>query len=767
MLGKRGKLNKLKKLILCFFCANFLIGCGSNNGGEIIEDKHQSISFNVENLTLDLFGNPTSTLKTFINNKEKSPEEFVWSVSKRGIVEVNNGVITAKSVGSSYVYASYKNESSLVASCYVNVTNNVPLITGIDLNVNSIVLDAYSDKTYQLSATVTGQGNIPQDIVWLSENEEIASVSETGLVTAISEGNTKIKCHPYKFDNFVDECVVTVFDSSPQITSMTFQCKNLVLQKGDNFNLKCTVKGFNNPNKEVIYSSSNESVATVDNAGKIIAKSEGNAIITASSVTYKNKSVSCPVKVINGNEIQKTELQYTLDDYVKENQWAISSFPNKGKGKLLVIPVWLTDSSNYILENKRDTVRDDISKAYFGSNSDVGWYSVKTYYEYESFSNLQIDGVVSDWYESPYSINDLNGGIPSSTVVENAIDWYFSKTKQSKLDFDLNNDGYLDGVVCIYGCPDNQCFNKKSDIFWAYTSWLLNSPNYTNPTANAYFWASYDFMYDSTNVYSKTGHNYFNGDNRGSLIDTHTFVHEMGHMFGLEDYYDYSSTFVPAGGFSMQDMNVGGHDPFSTTSLGWTKPYIPNESTNIRIRPFQESGDLIILSSHNNTINSPFDEYIIIELYSPTELNKLDSEYSYKFNYPQGPTNYGIRMWHVDSRLYSNLANKITTNPFDGNVEFAFSNTFFEHHCSPGIDDYYYYNLLQLIVNNKEAESSPGINLVNENMFYSNNSFDMGNFGSQFYYKGSMNSGDDLGWTIHITDCGSSGASVYVEKQST
>ena len=346
-------------------------------------------------------------LKTYVNNKERNAEEFNWSVSKRGIVEVNNGVITAKSVGSSYVYASYKNESSLVASCYVSVTNNIPLISGINLNVNSIVLDSYSDKTYQLNATVTGQGKIPQDVVWTSENEDVATVNETGLVTALSEGNTKIKCHPYKFDNFVAECAVTVFDSSPQIMSMAFQCKNLVLQNGDNFTLKCTVKGFNNPNKEVIYSSSNESVATVDNSGKITAKSPGNTTITASSAHYKNKSVSCPVKVIDDNEIQKTELQYTLDDYVKENQYTISSFPNKGNGKLLVIPVWFTDSSNYISESYRATVRDDISKAYFGTNSDVGWYSVKTYYEYESFGNLQIDGVVSEWYESPYSVNDL------------------------------------------------------------------------------------------------------------------------------------------------------------------------------------------------------------------------------------------------------------------------------------------------------------------------------------------------------------------------
>ena len=52
----------------------------------------------------------------------------------------------------------------------------------------------------------------------------------------------------------------------------------------------------------------------------------------------------------------------------------------------------------------------------------------------------------------------------------------------------------------------------------------------------------------------------------------------------------------PSGCFSMQDYNVGGHDPYSMMALGWVKPYIPTDSCEIKIKPFQTNHDLILLT---------------------------------------------------------------------------------------------------------------------------------------------------------------------------
>ena len=50
-------------------------------------------------------------------------------------------------------------------------------------------------------------------------------------------------------------------------------------------------------------------------------------------------------------------------------------------------------------------------------------------------------------------------------------------------------------------------------------------------------------------------------------VDAHTYIHEMGHMLGLPDYYDYSFKSSPTGMYDMQDNNVGDHNPFSKMHL--------------------------------------------------------------------------------------------------------------------------------------------------------------------------------------------------------
>ena len=507
-----------------------------------------------------------------------------------------------------------------------------------------------------------------------------------------------------------------------------------------------------------------------------------------------NSDVSTPP----AGDLEATYADRTYGDYIKNNTYPMSSTPSVDKAKLLVIPVWFNDSSTFINPDKKANVLADINTVYFGKNTDTGWRSVKTYYEEESHSKLKIDGTVSNWYEINKSYQDYaldSSHTLTNQLVKDAVNWYFEtdNPEDTRTSYDYDKDGYLDGVMIIYAAPDYSVLKNDSyNNLWAFCYWIqdTSAKNTIKPGANAFFWASYDFMYGKNKASIRTGSDkYYNGDTSNNVsVDAHTYVHEMGHMFGLEDYYDYSVfKYRPAGGFSMQDQNVGGHDPFSVYALGWGKAYIPTATVNIDLKPFTSSGELIILSPNWNSYNSPFDEYLIIEYYTSDGLNYFDSNHPYMDglkDYPTGSKDSGIRLWHVDARLlYSTndtySAARITTDPkISGQkVTSMMSNTYNDgeidmQYLSPlaerdmNTDRYSDYNLLELIRNSTVISTKATVNknMTSDSLFKEGDTFSMSRYARQFVNNAKLNSGNTLGFTFTVNALNSGYASITVTK---
>ena len=421
-----------------------------------------------------------------------------------------------------------------------------------------------------------------------------------------------------------------------------------------------------------------------------------------------------------------------------------------------------------------------MTKAFVGSQEDTGWHSVKTFYEYESHGKKIIDATISDWYNCSYSYVTYRGGDDETKLTQDlvgeTVDWYFDNHKDdSRTNYDEDGDGYIDAVSIIYAAPDYNSHDygkdpkthEKYSNFWAYVYWIQdskgsNKKDVNNPGANCFLWASYSFL---------------NKDTSHCAIDTHAYIHESGHLFGLEDYYDYAAnSYSPAGGFSMQDYNVGGHDPYSLATLGWTNNYIPTATTTYTISPFESSGDVIMLI--NDYEDSVFDEYLLIELYSPTGTNKMDSDYKYAETV-KGPTNTGIRLWHVDSRLIYKLSGQawteanITNQIYSGysNTLLCTNNTYDSSQASyinysplAGRGNYNKYKLLQLIRNNDYFGTESGKNINNNALFYQGDSFTMNKYKLCFTETGKLNSGRQLKWSFTVDSLSSTSATITVNK---
>ncbi len=579
-----------------------------------------------------------------------------------------------------------------------------------------------------------------------------------------------------------------VEDFFDKVTSLDLSEASIVLLEGGNATITASA-----PEKSVVtWSISNSTVASLSSTTglsvTVNALKEGNAIITAkTTINEKEVTKDCTVTVNKKSDVAKVTSTYTYKDYAKGTGY-MSICPNKGNSKLLIVPVWFTDSTTYILESKKDTIKADIQKTYLGTEEETGWESVKTYYAKDSFGNVNIDGFVTDWYScgqpSTYFYDQNQGGKRTTNLVNSAVSWYKTTYSVTNMkDFDKDGDGWVDGVMLIYASPDYRTLNKKdteAGNMWAYCFWTSDgtvSPSTSNPVANVFFWASYDFMYSPEKALIQTGKsNYGGGDTLHCRLDSHTFIHEMGHVFGLEDYYTYGDDkSCPAGAFSMQDYNIGAHDPYSRIALGWSNPYVPTTTCTFTVGNAESGGDVVVLSP--NYTGSPFDEYIILELYTPTGLNKFDSTYSYAQKYPTGANRAGVRIWHVDARLallnyssrtgwtFSSLTTNPTTSSYTQVVTHATSNTNGDSERVKTYAGNGNYNLLELIRNDTTMSYNSETMLSNSDLFYQGDTFSMSKYSRQFVNNGKLNSKKSLGWEVKFDSVSSSGMTITCTKK--
>lgn len=329
-----------------------------------------------------------------------------------------------------------------------------------------------------------------------------------------------------------------------------------------------------------------------------------------------------------------------------------TTLPSKGNPNILVVPVQFkgeTEFSNNNLYNIKET--------FFGSSDDLVWESVSSFYEKSSYGKLNIGGMVTDVVTTQYSYSyykqiinssdsSSNSGI--SSVMTNIIDTVYSSLADTygrqylMSNFDSNKDNILDGVWMVYNIEEDE--TSKNDLLWAFTSWNTTS----SAPISVYCWASYGFMQKDARLKKK---------------DAHTFIHETGHMLGLEDYYDTGYSLSPFGGLGMMDYNILDLDVYSKWALGWIDPKaitnstkLTNKGLTVTLKPFESSGDALVVGLPNN--NGWYgEEYIILEYYTPTGLNERDSQYAYGSysplsgsSYPKGFTQPGIIAYHVDSR---------------------------------------------------------------------------------------------------------------------
>lgn len=469
---------------------------------------------------------------------------------------------------------------------------------------------------------------------------------------------------------------------------------------------------------------------------------------------------------------------------VRQKMGYQSATPSVGEVPMVVIPISFSDFSCATLPYGCEGTHQDIERAFFGNEDDTTWESVRTFYEESSFNQLSFTGMVTPWFTPQITAvqlsNNPTGGVNTNVMLP-AVAWFKQSYPELVPLYDSDQDGFLDAVYLIYSVesqPDHPSFGAGKDVFWAFTAYVGANPNVADPQVFHYCWSSYDFMYMD---------GYYHRDDQGRLlrdpftdepvfypwvdedgkmkVDAHVYIHEVGHLLGLFDYYTYDferGDWGAMGGVDMMDYNVGDHNPYSKAILGWQQPTIITSSITVQLEPFSTSGQSLLITS--NFQQTLMDEYILVEFYTPESLFEADSIDSFAGRYPLTFSIPGVRIYHIDSRVGSytfingrkTFQSFVTSIPEQSTLAFdiAHSNT-----ASRSLNPEH--RLIHVLESSGRNSFKHDGFAFNGTLFQSGQIFNQSVFGN---YQ--MNSGQPFGFTISIGEMTDQHVSITVERLS-
>lgn len=249
---------------------------------------------------------------------------YTWYSRDPNIATVSNGVVTGRDEGTARIYCITANGLQS-RDCDVSVKYRVP--TDIKLSSSTLYVPIGQNKTLTYSVTPS---NARYSVTWKSEDESVATVSQSGVVTGIKEGTTYIKVTT---DNGkYARCQVTV---PPNPSSISLPGK-ISLCYGKSRTLKFDVypaDAFH----EITWTSSddkplpakaraggasgNTKVVSVSSNGTVKALRPGTAVVTAT--TQNGKTASCIVEVPEVNYMfyvwtkSGEKIGYSLNEHPK------------------------------------------------------------------------------------------------------------------------------------------------------------------------------------------------------------------------------------------------------------------------------------------------------------------------------------------------------------------------------------------------------------------------------------------------------------------
>lgn len=231
-------------------------------------------SVTVSPATADLALNATRQFSATILPVDATDKSGTWTSSNPTVVSVNqNGVATALAVGNATITFT-ATDGGVTGSATVATRIAV---TGVSVSPASVTVEVGS--TQQLTATVSPSNATNKTVGWVSSNPNVATVNGSGLVSVVGSGSATITAQTQD-GGFTATSAIT---GKVSVASVTVSPATATVNVGSTQQLTVAFTPAGATDKTGTWTSSNPSIATVDNTGLVTAVAAGSATITFTS----------------------------------------------------------------------------------------------------------------------------------------------------------------------------------------------------------------------------------------------------------------------------------------------------------------------------------------------------------------------------------------------------------------------------------------------------------------------------------------------------
>lgn len=259
----------------------------------------QAASKNVKKVTLkvaakdvtkkavSVYSGSKKTLKVLVS-PSNAKKKVTFKSSKPSVASVTKkGVITGKKKGTAKINVTVTGKDNKKTKTYVNVN-----VKYVKLSLNKKNASVNAGKSITLKATSTPK----KTVKWSTSNKAVATVSSKGVVKGVKAGTATITA---AVGQKKATCKVTVKGSAEvAVTEVKASIESAEISVGNGTQITASVLPANATNKKLTYSSSDESVATVNDAGAVVGIGAGKATITVRSANGKTASVEVTVTYV-------------------------------------------------------------------------------------------------------------------------------------------------------------------------------------------------------------------------------------------------------------------------------------------------------------------------------------------------------------------------------------------------------------------------------------------------------------------------------------